>query len=450
MNSRLAAYSSPEPWSCGKCLSFPRGDCPNPSIYPIGLFTPDLHRNSYSRRGVVRTETSSVRAHDDRADVAGPIPTARSQAGPDSDGKPGEHPNLLLIIADDHGGGTLGIEGDPRRATPNLDAMAREGVLFERAYCNSPLCTPSRQSLITGKLPHAVGVTQLETRLSDDVLTMGEWFRDLDYRTAAIGKMHFNGPSTHGFAMRLDTADWLRRTCGSTRPGAATVGGRGGRSRTPPRSGSTPAATRPGSSPSRCSRRTTSTAPSSISSGSAGIARSRWSSASTTRTAPSTSRGGGSRDSGRRTSRSRRSPTATAEEQPAIFASLTPDEVRGIQAAYYTSLSFVDAQVGRLIRGLDESKLSERTLVVYVGDNGYMLGQHGRFEKHCFYEPAVRIPMIVRWPGHAPRRPSHRRPGRDGRRPADDPPPDATARAAGLAGDRPRALDPRQARRPRP
>jgi choline-sulfatase len=90
------------------------------------------------------------------------------------------------------------------------------------------------------------------------------------------------------------------------------------------------------------------------------------------------------------------------QEQPAIFASLTPDQIRGIQAAYYTSLSFVDAQVGRLIRGLDESKLASRTLVVYVGDNGYMLGQHGRFEKHCFYEPAVRIPLIMRWPGSIP------------------------------------------------
>ncbi len=88
--------------------------------------------------------------------------------------------------------------------------------------------------------------------------------------------------------------------------------------------------------------------------------------------------------------------------QPAIFASMTPEEVRGIQAAYYTSLAFVDSQVGRLIRGLDEMKLSGRTLVIYVGDNGYMLGEHGRFEKHCFYEPAVRIPLIFRWPGHVP------------------------------------------------
>ncbi len=90
------------------------------------------------------------------------------------------------------------------------------------------------------------------------------------------------------------------------------------------------------------------------------------------------------------------------QEQPEIFAPLTPDEVRGIQAAYYTSLAFVDSQVGRVIKGLDEMKLSDQTLVVYVGDNGYMLGQHGRFEKHCFYEPAVRIPMILRWPGHLP------------------------------------------------
>jgi choline-sulfatase len=90
-------------------------------------------------------------------------------------------------------------------------------------------------------------------------------------------------------------------------------------------------------------------------------------------------------------------------EQPAIFASLSPDEVRGIQAAYYSSLSFVDSQVGRLIHGLDELGLSSRTLVVALGDNGYMLGQHGRFEKHCFYEPAVRIPLILRWLDRLPR-----------------------------------------------
>ena len=61
-------------------------------------------------------------------------------------------PNILILIGDDHGGGTLGIDGDPRRATPRLDALARQGVRFDRAYCNSPVCTPSRQSFITGQL----------------------------------------------------------------------------------------------------------------------------------------------------------------------------------------------------------------------------------------------------------------------------------------------------------
>jgi choline-sulfatase len=87
-------------------------------------------------------------------------------------------------------------------------------------------------------------------------------------------------------------------------------------------------------------------------------------------------------------------------QQPEIFAPLSEDDVKGIQAAYFTSLSFVDSRIGRLIEALDQSGLSRNTLVVYVGDNGYMLGQHGRFEKHCFYEQAVRIPLVMRWPGH--------------------------------------------------
>ena len=90
------------------------------------------------------------------------------------------------------------------------------------------------------------------------------------------------------------------------------------------------------------------------------------------------------------------------EEQPRIFRQLSDNDFRGIQAAYYTSLSFMDAQIGRLLQALDESELGKNTLVVFLSDNGYMLGQHGRVEKHCFYEPAVRVPLIMRWPGHLP------------------------------------------------
>ena len=82
-------------------------------------------------------------------------------------------PNLLVILADDHSGLWLGAAGDRRGATPHLDSLARQGVYFNRTFCNSPLCTPSRQSLITGLLPHTVGVTRLETKLPEDALDPG-------------------------------------------------------------------------------------------------------------------------------------------------------------------------------------------------------------------------------------------------------------------------------------
>jgi choline-sulfatase len=332
--------------------------------------------------------------------VLGLVATARSQEEAASTRGSAGRPNLLLIIADDHAGGTMGIEGDPRRATPRLDAMAREGVFFERAYCNAPLCTPSRQSLITGKLPHAAGVTLLKTPLSDDVLTMGEWFRDQGYRTAAIGKMHFNSRSSHGFGLRLDTPEWeewLRQH--------------------PPRGGDRRRRWRPFEEPDADWLN--------ADVHSAGLPIESMQSTYFVDRALEFLRDRGDQPFAMVVSfHDPHSPfhfprgwrprfraddfaappisDADRREQPEVFAALTPEQVRGIQAAYYTSLSFVDAQIGRLIRGLDAMNLSRDTLVVYVGDNGYMLGHHGRFEKHCLYEPAVRIPMIVRWPGTIP------------------------------------------------
>ena len=187
------------------------------------------------------------------------------------------------------------------------------GVLFERAYCNSPLCTPSRQSLITGKLPHAVGVTQLD----DPALRR----RAHDGRVVPRPGLPDRGHRQDAFQRAVHARF---RACGSTRRTGRTYlrehPPRGGDHRRPWRPFQDPAAVwlnagcrstglpaesmqsavlrRPRPGVSRAAARA--------------IARSRWSSASTTRTARSTSRGVASRDSGRRTSRSRRSPSATA------------------------------------------------------------------------------------------------------------------------------------------
>ena len=82
---------------------------------------------------------------------------------------------------------------------------------------------------------------------------------------------------------------------------------------------------------------------------------------------------------------------------PAIFRDLTDKEKQGISAAYYTSTEFMDHNVGRVLTAVEKAGLAGRTLVVYNGDHGYMLGQHGRFEKHCSFEPAIRAPLLMRW-----------------------------------------------------
>jgi arylsulfatase A-like enzyme len=309
-------------------------------------------------------------------------------------------PNLLILVGDDHAGGTLGIDGDPRQATPCLDRLARQGVRFRRAFCNAPVCTPSRQSFITGRLPHAVGVTVLTTPLPDAALTLGEWLSDWGYATAAFGKMHFNGPRRHGFAERIDVPEW--RAFLKAHPPEA------GNPRAPWHPFRDPAAVwlnaacKPDGLPSASMEATF-------------FADRAVEFFQNHRATPFALVVGFyephspfrfPRDwEGRYNPADFNAPEvseADRRDQPNVFKSLTPDDARGIQAAYYSSLSFLDHQVGRVLDALDAAGLAENTVVVYLGDNGYMLGQHGRFEKHCFYEPAIRVPLIIRWPGRLP------------------------------------------------
>jgi len=81
---------------------------------------------------------------------------------------------------------------------------------------------------------------------------------------------------------------------------------------------------------------------------------------------------------------------------PAIFSDLTDEEKRGIVSAYYSSVEYLDSNIGRVLDALAEHGLDESTLVVYVGDHGYLLGHHGRFEKHMMWEQAVRAPLIMK------------------------------------------------------
>lgn len=99
-------------------------------------------------------------------------------------------PNILLITSDQQHWNTLGIT-NPEIATPNLDKLASGGTVFSRAYCVNPTCTPTRASIITGKYPSQHGAWSLGTKLPEGEHAVGEDFSAAGYRTALIGKAHF-------------------------------------------------------------------------------------------------------------------------------------------------------------------------------------------------------------------------------------------------------------------
>lgn len=103
--------------------------------------------------------------------------------------------NFLLITTDQHHPDALGSV-DPAIRTPHLDALAAEGVRYDRAYCANPTCTPTRASLITGRYPSQHGAWTLGTKLPESEQTIGELLGDAGYRTALLGKAHFQPLAT--------------------------------------------------------------------------------------------------------------------------------------------------------------------------------------------------------------------------------------------------------------
>jgi uncharacterized sulfatase len=100
------------------------------------------------------------------------------------------NPNVLLITSDQQHWSTIGVLNKEIK-TPNLDRLAAGGTLFDRAYCPNPTCTPSRSSIITGQYPSQHGARSLGTKLLEDRHTLGDDLQKAGYRTALIGKAHF-------------------------------------------------------------------------------------------------------------------------------------------------------------------------------------------------------------------------------------------------------------------
>ncbi|MCZ8325862.1 MAG: sulfatase-like hydrolase/transferase [Sphingomonadaceae bacterium] len=139
-------------------------------------------------------------------------PAMGQQIGPD----PKPRPNVVVILADDAGYADFGFQGSREFRTPNIDALAREGVVFSAAYATTPFCSPSRAGLLTGRYPqrfgyefnltHAPppGVDPQFMGLAREERTLGDHFRTAGYRTIAVGKWHVGSlpqyhPNARGF-----------------------------------------------------------------------------------------------------------------------------------------------------------------------------------------------------------------------------------------------------------
>jgi choline-sulfatase len=316
-----------------------------------------------------------------------------------------QQPNILLIIADQLAAPALSVYGHGVTQTPFIAALADEGVVFENAYCNSPLCAPSRASLMSGKLPSRIEAYDNAAPFDADVPTIAHHLRALGYRTALSGKMHFVGPDQmHGFEERLTTdiypADfgwtpdwehperrlsWYHNMLSVVQAGPCTVTNQIdydeevifharrklldiARDADPRPFFLVASLTHPHDP--------------------YAITRPYWDRyAHDAIDMPTV----GPLPVAELDPHSRRIRDMCAMDQYTI----TEEHVRNARHAYYGAMSYVDDKIGMLLHTLEEIGQRDNTVVIVVSDHGDMLGERGLWYKMTFWEWSSRVPMIL-------------------------------------------------------
>ena len=323
--------------------------------------------------------------------------------------------NVLLIMVDQLGAQWLPAYGHPLVQAPAVDELAADGAVFENAYCPSPLCAPSRASLLTGRLPSEIGVFDNACELPASTPTLAHRLRAEGYSTCLAGKMHFVGPDQlHGFEERLTTdiypadfewtPDW-RRPLGDPLPWYHTT-----------ESILTPAACE-ASMQLDYDEEVAFRAVRHIQD----IARGRreqpfFLCASFTN--PHDPWEVPRRHWDRYDPAAIAAPTVPASAPEAAdphsrrlrlmcgidAAGLSEDQIRSARRGYYAAVSYVDELIGRLLSTLKATGLADCTAVVLTSDHGEMLGEHGLWFKMSFLDPSARVPLILRLPDRRARR----------------------------------------------
>lgn len=332
-----------------------------------------------------------------------------------SDARGSRQPNILLLMADQLAAPALPVYGHRVVRAPHISKLAERGVVFDSAYCNFPICAPSRFSMLSGRLPHSIEAYDNASEFPASIPTMAHYLRHAGYRTILCGKMHFVGPDqTHGFEERLTTdiypadfgwtPDWLKgpayRPTGISMRGVVEAG---------PCVRSLQIdyddeveyhgvqrlydlARAPDDQPFFLTVSFTHPHPPFV------ATQQHWDRYTDEEIdLPKVA----AIDYDKLDPHSQWLYVAHAQDQH----EMTETRLRTARRAYYGMVSYIDDKVGRILQTLEDTGLSEDTLVVFAVDHGEMLGERGMWFKQSFYEWSSRVPLIVSMPGrYAPRR----------------------------------------------
>ncbi len=323
-------------------------------------------------------------------------------------------PNILIVIADQMAPACLPIYGHSLTRAPNIEALARSGVVFDSAYCNSPLCAPSRASFMSGLLPSHTRVYDNAAEFAADVPTFAHCLRVRGYRTILTGKMHFCGPDQlHGFEHRLTTdiypadfgwtPDWDQpehrpswyHNMSSVREAGVCV-------RTNQLDFDDEAAFMAERAifdfaRSRDTRPFLLVASFSHPHDPFAVPQPYWDLyRDSDIDMPGPAIAADALDPHSRRLRH----VCAMDAEP-----VTEAQVRAARHAYYGAIAYVDGLIGRLMEALRSAGMAEDTIVVLTSDHGEMLGERGLWYKMSFFEGACRVPLVIANPGRfTPRR----------------------------------------------
>ncbi len=316
-------------------------------------------------------------------------------------------PNVLLMMSDDLAA-TLACYGHPQAKTPNLDALAKQGVLFSRAYCQFPHCNPSRSSMMSGLRPNQTRVTDNADNLYTNIpgiLTLPHHFRNEGYATARCGKIFHLGIPT-GLESMDDPQGWDfgtpfkdERPYPKAQTSAVKV-------KTGKKQGLVWQEI-PGVDDELCDGGFASTAIEWMKKRDAskpfflavGFHR------------PHLPLVAPAKYFEQYPLESITLPEAPADDVadipmparngavPGYAMTSTPEQRRASIRAYLACVSYVDAQAGRLTASLKEQGLLENTIIIFTSDHGWHLGEHELWHKRSLFEECARVPMIVAAPG---------------------------------------------------